>query len=121
MRRWGPLNSVAEFAGERLIGVLQKIPTNTRLSKSFFVSPYAVQALILLFLGQMDGTMMAWFSEWQRLLSDHPIIEEIVHPVTTRKRKEPEQSQLRIQLGQGDYKKLLAHVQNGKDNVRDYC
>lgn len=31
LRLWGPLCSVAEFAGERLIGVLQKIKTNGRL------------------------------------------------------------------------------------------
>lgn len=40
IRRWGPLNQVAEYNGEQLIGVLQKINTNQKLckflSKSFF-------------------------------------------------------------------------------------
>lgn len=31
LRRWGPLGQVAEFAGERMIGFLQKIQTNTKL------------------------------------------------------------------------------------------
>ncbi|KAG0140877.1 hypothetical protein CROQUDRAFT_99490 [Cronartium quercuum f. sp. fusiforme G11] len=35
IRFWGPLNSVAEFSGERLIGVLQKIKTNSHLGKCF--------------------------------------------------------------------------------------
>ncbi|KAG0151926.1 hypothetical protein CROQUDRAFT_693881 [Cronartium quercuum f. sp. fusiforme G11] len=33
MRRWGPLGQVAEFAGERMIGFIQKIQTNTKLGE----------------------------------------------------------------------------------------
>lgn len=35
IRCWGPLCSVAEFSGDRLIGMLQKIPNNKHLCKSF--------------------------------------------------------------------------------------
>jgi hypothetical protein len=33
IRTWGPLNQVAEFAGERLIGVVQKIKTNSHIGR----------------------------------------------------------------------------------------
>lgn len=120
IRQWGPLHAVAEFAGEKLIGVLQKIQRNTRLGKCFFVSPPAGQGLILLCIVQMDGTMMPRFSQWQRLLGDHPIIEDIVNPVTAKKNMDPHQSRMRIKLEDGDYEALLTNIQNGKENVRDY-
>ncbi|KAG0139064.1 hypothetical protein CROQUDRAFT_102252 [Cronartium quercuum f. sp. fusiforme G11] len=46
IRQWGPLASVAEFAGERLIA-------------------------------QMDNMMMSQFSQWQRLLGNHLVVETI--------------------------------------------
>ncbi|KAG0149601.1 hypothetical protein CROQUDRAFT_88939 [Cronartium quercuum f. sp. fusiforme G11] len=49
IRQWGPLASVAEFAGERLIA-------------------------------QMDNTMMSRFSQWQRLLGNHLVVETIGNP-----------------------------------------
>lgn len=64
--------------------------------------------------------MMARFSQWQRLLGDHPIIEDIVHPVTAKKNMDPHRSRMRIKLEEGDYEALLTHIQNGKENVRDY-
>ncbi|MBW0554081.1 hypothetical protein O181_093796 [Austropuccinia psidii MF-1] len=33
LKLWGPLFGVAEFTGERLIGILQKNPTNNQISK----------------------------------------------------------------------------------------
>ncbi|KAH9471668.1 hypothetical protein Pst134EA_033299 [Puccinia striiformis f. sp. tritici] len=48
MRAWGPLPRVAEFAGERLIGFLQKIKTNDLIDK-------------------MNGTMMQHACQLQRL------------------------------------------------------
>jgi hypothetical protein len=35
LRTWGPLISISEFAGERLIGSLQKILTNHQIGRSF--------------------------------------------------------------------------------------
>lgn len=57
---------------------------------------------------QMDGTMMVRFSQWQRLLADHPVIEEIVHPSGTEDQKiKPAASRLRIMLENEEYKALL--------------
>ncbi|MBW0579031.1 hypothetical protein O181_118746, partial [Austropuccinia psidii MF-1] len=29
LSRWGPLNGISEYGGERLVGILQKLKTNT--------------------------------------------------------------------------------------------
>ncbi|MBW0482808.1 hypothetical protein O181_022523 [Austropuccinia psidii MF-1] len=34
MKIWGPMLGISEFSGERVIGLLQKIPTNNKTSKS---------------------------------------------------------------------------------------
>lgn len=64
--------------------------------------------------------MMMRFAQWQRLQGDSSVIEDIVHPVTSKKKKDPQKSQMRIQLEIGEYEALLAHVQSEGSDVRDY-
>ncbi|KAG0138918.1 hypothetical protein CROQUDRAFT_55502, partial [Cronartium quercuum f. sp. fusiforme G11] len=101
IRFWGPLNSITKFSDERLIGVLQKIKTNSHLS-------------------QMDCTMMTRFNQWQRLLADHPGIEDLIHVSSTEQLTDPAKSHYRIQLETEEYKALLAHLQVVDSDIRDY-
>ncbi|KNZ58948.1 hypothetical protein VP01_1828g6 [Puccinia sorghi] len=66
IRAWGPLPRVAEFAGERLIGFLQKIKTNSLIDK-------------------MNGTMMRRGCQLQRLM-DKPAYKVMIQQEPTKGR-----------------------------------
>ncbi|KAG0139113.1 hypothetical protein CROQUDRAFT_12404, partial [Cronartium quercuum f. sp. fusiforme G11] len=119
LRLWGPLNQVAKFGGERLIGFLQKIQTNTRLGMFVcLLLRVSGQILIIKSAAEMDGTMMVRFSQLQRLSGDNAIIEEIVGP--KKKEKDPSQSRLRITLNKEEYDALLEYIQDAEKTIRHY-
>lgn len=68
----------------------------------------------------MDRTLLTRFSQWQRLYSDHSVIEEIVNPKDRKDVPEKARSRYHIQLDVSDYEALLAHVQMESDEVRDF-
>ncbi|EGG01735.1 uncharacterized protein MELLADRAFT_110771 [Melampsora larici-populina 98AG31] len=105
IRMWGPLGQVAEFAGERLIGVLQ----NFWLTYGIYVS------------GEMDRTMMRRFCQLQRLMADHPIVEDISlgddpGPLNSRSQEKKN----RIELDDEEYEALLSYVQIKSPDARDH-
>lgn len=64
---------------------------------------------------------MTQFSEWKRLMSDNPVIEEILHPLQqTGLKTNQKTSRLRIQLEIQYYELLLQHVQDAQNEIRDY-
>ncbi|KNZ64689.1 hypothetical protein VP01_10048g1, partial [Puccinia sorghi] len=66
IRAWGPWPRVAEFTGERLIGFLQKIKTNSLIDK-------------------MNGTMMRRGCQLQRLM-DKPVYQSMIQHEPTKGR-----------------------------------
>ncbi|EGG03721.1 uncharacterized protein MELLADRAFT_117259 [Melampsora larici-populina 98AG31] len=97
LRRWGPLNQVSEFAGERLIGMLQGIQTNTHLA-------------------EMDKTMLRRFAQLQRLMGDHPIDENTVSEELTKSKA----ARRKIELKDYKYDALLSYVKSKTPEVRSH-
>ncbi|MBW0534013.1 hypothetical protein O181_073728, partial [Austropuccinia psidii MF-1] len=58
LKVWGPMMGVAEFAGERMIGKLQRVPTNRKI-------------------GEMHGTILKKALATQRLVGGYSKIEDV--------------------------------------------
>lgn len=63
---------------------------------------------------------MTQFSQWQRLYSDHSVIDEIVNPKVNDDLPEKKRSHYHIQLDIPDYEALLVHLQVESEEVRNY-
>ncbi|KNZ46869.1 hypothetical protein VP01_6889g1 [Puccinia sorghi] len=88
IRTWGPLVGVAEFAGERLIGFLQKLKTNNLID-------------------QMNGTMMRRGCYLQRLLEKpqfHSMAREAVKDSLTKDRSQ------KVCLTSAMYNKIYEYI-----------
>ncbi|POW19455.1 hypothetical protein PSHT_04651 [Puccinia striiformis] len=91
---WGPLGGIAEWGGERLIGILQRSKTNNRQ-------------------GSMDATILREGCELQRLLVQDSILEEEEY----NKAPQPKY----IVLDCDTYKGLLeAYRQRDDESIRRY-
>ncbi|MBW0494734.1 hypothetical protein O181_034449 [Austropuccinia psidii MF-1] len=66
LKLWGPLFGVAEFSGEGLIGILQKNPTNNRIS-------------------EIHSTLMRRVNGLQKLIAGHPQANEVLEGQTEEK------------------------------------
>ncbi|MBW0533612.1 hypothetical protein O181_073327 [Austropuccinia psidii MF-1] len=82
MQTWGPLMGVSEFAGERMIGMLQKIPTNQNIGESHnAISGFLIgltKKKCCVALGEMHGTIMQRAHESQKLLANHARVRKIL-------------------------------------------
>ncbi|KAG0139957.1 hypothetical protein CROQUDRAFT_693264 [Cronartium quercuum f. sp. fusiforme G11] len=111
MRRWGPLGQVAEFAGERMIGFIQKIQTNTKLNHHWYIGLVA----------EMDKTMIYKTCQLQWLMSDYPVIEEYTNEKEAGGEGEPSRSMKNAMiLGKEDYIALLNHVREEFPETRHH-
>ncbi|MBW0588473.1 hypothetical protein O181_128188, partial [Austropuccinia psidii MF-1] len=95
LSQWGPLNGISEYGGKRLLGILQKIKTNS-------------------LLGATEETMMKKFGQLQRLQQINPQLNLI----ETMKTKSPIVN--RKALDDESYSNLLQHLQKEQPHLRDY-
>ncbi|MBW0487646.1 hypothetical protein O181_027361, partial [Austropuccinia psidii MF-1] len=86
LKLWGPLFGVAEFTGERLIGILQKHPTNNRIR-------------------EMHGTMMKRVNAMQKMVGQHLEIKEYVDG---KLKKQKKSNYNVISMSYNDYEALFS-------------
>ncbi|MBW0541940.1 hypothetical protein O181_081655, partial [Austropuccinia psidii MF-1] len=93
--RWGPLNGISEYGGERLVGLLQKLKTNSLNSSS-------------------EKTIMKKFGQLQKLQQVEPELQKEFtnkcESSSTRKKA----------LDDSSYLELLRHLQKEQPQLRDY-
>ncbi|KAG0147200.1 hypothetical protein CROQUDRAFT_699672, partial [Cronartium quercuum f. sp. fusiforme G11] len=94
MLYWGPLLGVSEFAGERLIGMLQKVTVNNKNN-------------------QMDASKIRQFCQLQRLYAQFNIPEA--------KTKKDTHNSGKIKLSQKTYEKLLEFLREEADSTLQDC
>ncbi|MBW0555488.1 hypothetical protein O181_095203 [Austropuccinia psidii MF-1] len=92
LRHWGPLIGVSEFAGERLNGMLQRIPTSGQI-------------------GKFGVTIMKSFCQWQRLMGKNKweVSEQ-----------NQEGNEVYFEMDHSTYLKILSHLQKKTPNLRNY-
>ncbi|MBW0469316.1 hypothetical protein O181_009031 [Austropuccinia psidii MF-1] len=92
LRHWGPLIGIAEFSGERLNGILQRIPTSGQI-------------------GKFGLTIMTSFCQWQRLIAKNKweISEQ-----------QQDDKQVDFEMDHNTYLKILSHLQIKAPNLRNY-
>ncbi|MBW0562620.1 hypothetical protein O181_102335 [Austropuccinia psidii MF-1] len=96
LMRWGPLMGVSEFAGERLIGTLGKLKTNS-------------------INGAIEESIMMKFGKMQRLQHASEMYEEMI---VTKKRSSKSK---RKELDKKTYTELLRYLQDTIPTLQDYC
>lgn len=96
---WGPMMGVAEFSGERLIGRLQGFQTNRRT-------------------GELEGTLLKTVSRIQRLEANEDFIKFV--NVINKESKKRGNGGRKVKLDDIAYERLLAYLQRGNPNVKDY-
>ncbi|MBW0470530.1 hypothetical protein O181_010245 [Austropuccinia psidii MF-1] len=99
LKIWGTLMGVAEFAGERLIGLLQKIRTNNRIN-------------------DIQGALMERVHQKQRLLGKYGMVNEFMEMEGDSK---GEKRKKMINLADEIYDLMLMMVREKRVNTRDYC
>ncbi|MBW0530365.1 hypothetical protein O181_070080 [Austropuccinia psidii MF-1] len=95
LSRWGPLNGVCEYGGERLIGLLQKFKTNS-------------------LNGAVEETIMKKFGQFQRLQQVKPVLGVPLN-------ESPSLSLNQKILDNVSYLQLLKHLQNSHPQLRHYA
>ncbi|MBW0471068.1 hypothetical protein O181_010783 [Austropuccinia psidii MF-1] len=95
LSRWGPLNGISEYGGERLVGILQKIKTNS-------------------LQGATEETMMKKFGQLQRLQQVNPQLNLI----QLMKTKSPIVNSKA--LDDKSYLNILQHLQKEQPHLRYY-
>ncbi|MBW0477274.1 hypothetical protein O181_016989 [Austropuccinia psidii MF-1] len=95
LMRWGPLMGVSEFGGERLIGTLGKLKTNS-------------------INGAIEESIMMKFGKMQRLQHAFEMYEEMI--VTKKKKLKIEEER----IGKKTYTKLLRYLQDTIPTLQDY-
>ncbi|MBW0529872.1 hypothetical protein O181_069587 [Austropuccinia psidii MF-1] len=96
LKLWGPMMGVSEFAGERMIGALQRVPTNNKIC-------------------EMHGTILKRALATQQLVGGYKKINEIVNQGD---RSGPTRG-LRIEVGNNVYMKMLELLRGEGADVRD--
>ncbi|MBW0469066.1 hypothetical protein O181_008781 [Austropuccinia psidii MF-1] len=96
LKIWGPLMGVAEFAGERMIGLLQNIPTNQKI-------------------GEMHGSLLKKAHETQRLIGGHEALRRMIDRSVEGMKMGKEY----ILVNDNVYKEMLSMIRRKKLEVRD--
>ncbi|MBW0485088.1 hypothetical protein O181_024803 [Austropuccinia psidii MF-1] len=94
--RWGPLNGISEYAGERLIGIPQKFKTSS-------------------LNGEVEETLMKKFGQLQRLQHSKPEAE-----VSPSNEEAPSTTKKKI-LDDASYDQFLKHLQKRQRKLCHYC
>ncbi|MBW0466262.1 hypothetical protein O181_005977 [Austropuccinia psidii MF-1] len=111
LRHWGPLIGVSEFAGERLNGIHQSIPTSGQIGKSKWVGSGGLWLNLFFFQGKFGVTIMKSFCQWQRLM------EKNEWEVSEQNQ---ESNEVDFKMDYSTYLKILFHLQKKTPKLRDY-
>ncbi|MBW0516432.1 hypothetical protein O181_056147 [Austropuccinia psidii MF-1] len=117
LSRWGPLNGISEYDGERLVGILQKLKSNSLNGASTRIDKYFPKTLLCCFceiLGSSEQTIMKKFGQLQRLQKLDPQL----HLTPSRKSR----SSCRKQkiLDDVSYIQILNQLQRSQPMLCDY-